>query len=122
MVYNSLAMHKSKLFIVPKEPAPRQRGPNNLLVQPTPLMGREHEVDSVCRLLNEAKDQEPAVRLLTTVGPGGVGKTRLALEVAEQMLQEFEDGVYFVELAPITDLDLMIPTIAGTLQLRESPG
>ncbi|HET9495153.1 MAG TPA: tetratricopeptide repeat protein [Chloroflexia bacterium] len=55
-------------------------------------------------------------------GPGGVGKTRLALQVAEELLEEFPDGVYLIELAPIADPDLVIPTIAGVLQVSEAPG
>lgn len=65
------------------------------------------------------------MRLLTLVGPGGVGKTRLALQVAGELLEEFEDGfedgVYFVELASIVEADLVVPTIAAVLEVREVP-
>jgi predicted ATPase/DNA-binding CsgD family transcriptional regulator len=61
------------------------------------------------------------MRLLTLVGPGGVGKTRLALEAASGLLTEFPDGVYFVELSAIFDPDLVVPTIAATLDVREAP-
>src|ERR671911_2005043 len=70
--------------------------PNNLPMQPTLLVGREREVGEVRgRLL------APEVRLLTLTGPGGTGKTRLALQAAADLLEEFEDGVFFVALATI---------------------
>jgi predicted ATPase len=62
------------------------------------------------------------VGLLTLTGPGGIGKTRLALQVAVNLLDHFVDGVYFVSLAPISDLDLVSATIAQTLGVREAPG
>src|SRR5215210_6981769 len=83
---------------------------NNLPLQPTPLIGREREVAWVCeRLLS------PEVRLLTLTGPGGTGKTRVGLQVAADLLEEFEDGVYFVALATLTDPELVPSTIAGPL-------
>jgi predicted ATPase/class 3 adenylate cyclase/DNA-binding XRE family transcriptional regulator len=86
----------------------------NLPLQPTALIGREHEVAQVCALLrgNDA-------RLLTLTGPGGTGKTRLALQVAAEFLDSFADGVYFVALAPIRDPALVIETIAATLGVKE---
>jgi len=69
--------------------------PNNLPMQPTPLVGREKEVEDVrVRLL------APEVRLLTLTGPGGTGKTRLALQAAADLLEEFEDGVFFGRSPP----------------------
>lgn len=62
------------------------------------------------------------IRLLTLVGPGGVGKTRLAQQVAEELLTVFEGGVYFIELAPITDPQRLVPEIADTLQIQQAPG
>jgi non-specific serine/threonine protein kinase len=62
------------------------------------------------------------IRLVTLVGPGGVGKTRLAIEVAEEVAQHFADGVWFVALATITDPALVVPTIAQTLDLHSQPG
>ena len=61
-------------------------------------------------------------RLVTLTGPGGVGKTRLALQVGERALADFADGVYFVDLAPVRDASLVISTIAATLHLHESGG
>ena len=89
--------------------------PNNLPMQPTLLVGREREVEEVRgRLL------APEVRLLTLTGPGGTGKTRVALQAAADLLDEFEDGVYFVALATITDPTLVASTVAQVLGVRES--
>src|ERR687896_232583 len=89
--------------------------PNNLPMQPTPLVGRETEVEDVRgRLL------APEVRLLTLTGPGGTGKTRLALQAAADLLDEFEDGVFFVALATLTDPTLVASTVAQVLDVRES--
>ena len=89
--------------------------PNNLPLQPTPFIGREREVDAVGQLLLRED-----VHLVTLTGPGGVGKTRLALQVAAEVSEHFTDGTWFVSLAPISDPDLVIPTITQTLGLREA--
>ena len=90
---------------------------NNLPVQLTPLIGRGQEVAAVQHLL-----QREHVRLVTLTGPGGTGKTRLGLQVAAELCDPFTDGVYFVNLAPISDPAFVIPTIAQTLGLREVAG
>ena len=89
--------------------------PPHLPIQPTPFIGREKEVDAAHHLFLRED-----VRLVTLTGPGGVGKTRMALHVAEQLRAHFADGVCFVSLAPISDPDLVIPTIAQTLGLWEA--
>jgi predicted ATPase/class 3 adenylate cyclase len=89
--------------------------PTNLAVQPTPLIGREREVAAVVERLRRED-----VRLLTLTGPGGTGKTRLGLQAAAELVEDFPHGVFFVALAPIADPELVLPTIAQTLGLRES--
>ncbi|HEX2739398.1 MAG TPA: tetratricopeptide repeat protein [Rubrobacter sp.] len=88
---------------------------NNLPAQPTPLVGRERELDEVLALL-----RSPVVRLLTLTGPGGTGKTRLGLQAAAELTDEFEDGVFFVALAAVANPTLVAPTITRTLGLTES--
>ena len=88
---------------------------NNLPVQPTPLVGRERELGGVRDLL-----RAEGVRLLTLTGTGGIGKTRLGLQVGAELLDEFEDGVFFVELAPITDPALVASAIAEPLGVVEA--
>ena len=89
--------------------------PNNLPMQPTVLIGRERESEQVRALL-----LRPEVRLVTLIGPGGTGKTRLGLQVAADLIDEFEHGVFYVALDPITDPDLVASTIASTLGVQGS--
>ena len=87
---------------------------NNLPLQATPLIGREREVEAACGLLRNYE-----TRLLTLLGPGGTGKTRVGLQVAAELAEDFEDGVFFVPIASIMDPALVAPTIARTLGLSE---
>ena len=91
--------------------APKQN-PGNLPVSPTPLIGREHELNVITTQL-----LEPACRLLTLTGSGGIGKTRLSIEVARQLETHFADGVYFISLAGIGMADSMLSVIANVLGL-----
>jgi predicted ATPase/class 3 adenylate cyclase len=88
--------------------------PNNLPLQPTPFLGREDQVARVVELLG--RDD---VRLLTITGPGGVGKTRVALQAAADVLEAFPDGVWFVDLSVLDDPALVPSVIAGVLGVRE---
>jgi predicted ATPase/class 3 adenylate cyclase len=88
---------------------------NNLPIQPTSLIGREQEVTEISDLL-----KQPEMRLLTLLGPGGIGKTRLAIAVAIQMRSFFAGGTCFVGLAALNDPQLVVPTIARELGLKES--
>ena len=99
----------------PLFPAPLPR--HNLPAQPTPFIGREVQLATVRQELTR-----PEVRLLTLTGTGGTGKTRLGLQVAANLLDAFENGVFFVSLAPIRDPALVMPTIAGTLDVRQVGG
>ena len=100
------------VFRYPTEPGQVTR--HNLPSPLTSLIGRGQEVAAACAFL-----QQPEVHLLTLSGVGGVGKTILGLQIATDLFNDFADGVCFVSLAPISDPDLVIPTIAQTLGLKE---
>jgi predicted ATPase len=85
----------------------------NLPVQPTSLIGRERQLAEVVALVR-------GHRLVTLSGPGGSGKTRLALQVAAELVQEFPNGVWFVSLAALRDPRAVLPTIAQTLHLQQT--
>jgi predicted ATPase/DNA-binding CsgD family transcriptional regulator/DNA-binding XRE family transcriptional regulator len=91
-----------------------QPAPRHLPQELTSFVGREHELAEVRRLLG-------ASRLLTLTGSGGVGKTRLALKVAEEELRTYGDGVWFVELAPLAEAALVPQLVANVLNVRENP-
>jgi non-specific serine/threonine protein kinase len=88
--------------------------PHNLPIQPTSFVGRLREIDEALRLMAEA-------RLLTLTGTGGCGKTRLALEVAARARSRHRDGVWFVELAALTDGSLLPGLVASVLEVPEQP-
>jgi predicted ATPase/DNA-binding NarL/FixJ family response regulator len=88
--------------------------PNNLPLELSSFVGREKELLEVERLLDDT-------RLLTLTGPGGCGKTRLALAAAGELLEGFEDGAWVVDLAPLADPSLVPQAVASTLGVREQP-
>jgi predicted ATPase/transcriptional regulator with XRE-family HTH domain len=89
--------------------------PTNVPVPLTPLIGRAAEVAAICTCL-----ERPDIHLMTLVGPPGVGKTRLSLQVASALCARFPDGVWFVALAAIRELHLVAPTITQVLGLTEA--
>lgn len=89
--------------------------PNNLPIQLTSFIGREKEI-------TEAQTRLANAKLLTLIGPGGTGKTRLSLQLAEEQLTSYKDGVWFIELAPLADPVYIVSTIASVLNLREVQG
>ncbi|MCS7197191.1 MAG: tetratricopeptide repeat protein [Candidatus Bipolaricaulota bacterium] len=89
--------------------------PNNLPIQLTSFIGREREMREVKELLKQT-------RLLTLTGSGGCGKTRLALQVAADLLEEYPDGIWFVDLSVLADPALVPSTVAATLGIHEEPG
>ena len=91
--------------------------PTNLPLEPNAFIGRTRELKEAWALLI----REDA-RLLTLTGTGGAGKTRLALRLAAGAVEEFPNGAFFVSLAPVRDWELVVPSIAQTLGLREQPG
>jgi predicted ATPase/class 3 adenylate cyclase len=105
--------------LVTSFPPPRtlEQHATNLPTQLTPLVGRGEEVAHLAALL-----EQESVRLVTLTGPGGTGKTRLALAVAADSLDAFPEGVWFVDLAPLADAALVMPAIAAVLGVREVSG
>ncbi len=89
--------------------------PNNLPVMPTSFVGRDQELAEVEKLIRGA-------RLVTLTGVGGAGKTRLSLQVAAGLSEEYADGVWFVELATVTDPDMVVAQTADALGVQEQPG
>jgi predicted ATPase/DNA-binding CsgD family transcriptional regulator/Tfp pilus assembly protein PilF len=83
---------------------------HNLPHQPTTFIGRPDEIADIANRLND-----PNCRLLSLVGPGGIGKTRLAIEVASHQLSNFPDGIYFVALQPVMSPDYIVPSIASAI-------
>jgi predicted ATPase/class 3 adenylate cyclase len=90
--------------------------PNNLPAQSTTLIGRETELAEIVKRLHPSTE----LRLLTLIGPGGIGKTRLALQAAADLVDEYADGVYFVDLAPIRDPEAVFAAIAQAVNLKQT--
>ena len=98
--------------------APALRGPaGGLPSPPTPLVGREADIAALVATL-----ARPGIRLVTLVGPAGVGKTRLAIQVAAEVAAGFSAGAHFVDLSNVTDVAAVLPTVAGALGVREEAG
>jgi predicted ATPase/class 3 adenylate cyclase len=90
--------------------------PTNLPTQPTVLIGRERELAALRTVLSARE-----TRLITLVGPGGTGKTRLALQAAAESLENFADGVWWIPLAAVSNPENVVQAIAGPLGIREGP-
>jgi len=89
--------------------------PNNLRVQLTSFIGREKEMTEIKKLFS-------VTRLLTLLGPGGTGKTRLSLQVGADLIDGYANGVYIAELAPVSDPAMIVQTIIDSLELKPEPG
>ena len=96
----------------PSRPAPPEAA--GVPVPPTPLLGRDGELEAAAALI-----RSPGVRLVTLTGPGGIGKTRLALELARRLAPEFADGAAVVPLAAVGDPGHVLPALAGALGLAD---
>ena len=94
---------------------------HNLPIQLTSFIGREKEIAAVKCLFRDGSEHCGS-RLVTLTGPGGTGKTRLALQTAGELLEQFPDGVWLVELAPLVDPTLVVQTIARALGMRGQTG
>lgn len=86
------------------------RAKHNLPAQTTPFVGREYELAELSKLISD-----PKIRLITILAPGGMGKSRLSLEAAERQLPSFANGVYFVELAPLSDVSSIVSAMADAV-------
>jgi predicted ATPase/class 3 adenylate cyclase len=89
--------------------------PNNLPILLTNFIGRKHDLEQIKQLFATA-------RLVTLTGPGGTGKTRLALQAAAEMLQDYPDGAWLLELAPLSNPEMIVQSLAMALNIREQPG
>jgi predicted ATPase/DNA-binding SARP family transcriptional activator len=102
---------RSSVSVIEKRESPPK---TNLPVPLTRFIGREREVEEAIRLLS-------GNRLVTLTGPGGVGKTRLAIQSSNKLMSKFKDGVWWMELAPLMDVAFVLQTVAQVLGVRESP-
>ncbi len=98
----------------PRELRTLERAPHNLPIQLSSFIGREAQIKEVTDLVRQS-------RLVTLTGVGGVGKTRLSLQVAAELLTEFDHGVWFIELAPLTDTEFLAETVASGLMVPHDP-
>ena len=119
-LYERLKAGKEALETGPTVPAPlgekREESPKtNLPIPLTSFIGREREIEEVKHLLS-------STRLLTLTGSGGIGKTRLAIQAANELIKSYKDGVWWVELAPVIDEALVPQAVVQVLGVRESPG
>jgi len=105
--------HQETIALYERIRAAGSARPHNLPDQPTPFVGRQEQLSQITERL-----EDPACRLLTLVGPGGIGKTRLALQAAAEALDVFLHGVYFVSLSPVGSAEFLIPTVANALGLQ----
>ena len=121
-----LGEHRFKDLLAPERvyqlgeedfPALKSLYHTNLPVPATPFVGRRRELQEVGELL-----KRKSVRLVTLTGPGGTGKTRLALQAAAEAADDYRDGITWVPLAPLRDPALLLPTVAHELELKEEPG
>ncbi len=118
----ALSPHRRALFVAAARPAgdpsapviALDGSPYTLPASPTPLIGRDDEVAEIVGLLGRG-----GARLLTLTGPGGVGKTRLAVQVGGELCDDFADGIVFVSLAPVRDPALVLSAVAGALGVHE---
>ncbi len=118
LVENDLALLLTEQFeTAPSRHAPDEKHdhPTNVPIPRNPLIGREQELAFAKEMLLRQD-----VGLITLIGPGGTGKSRLGLQIALDMRADFEDGVYLVRLTPVRDPDLVVSTIADTLGIRET--
>jgi predicted ATPase/DNA-binding CsgD family transcriptional regulator len=113
----SITPQPPNVIVTQRLTSPESAPKHNLPPQLTSLIGRKQDAAAAEKLL-----QRPQMRLLTLTGPAGVGKTRLALRIATDLLESYPDGVYFVPLASLRDSDQVLLTIAQTLALREIGG
>lgn len=107
------AISKAKELGLLNNAHPTPLHPNNLPVPPLPLIGRQHELEKVTEALSDS-----TCRLLSLVGPGGCGKTRLAQEAGTIQVMNFVDGVFFISLAPLETSEAIIPTIASSIGFK----
>jgi predicted ATPase/DNA-binding SARP family transcriptional activator len=108
-LYRDILLQASDLDLEPAEP------PGNLPQRLTSFVGRTLECHEVAELLDQS-------RLVTLTGPGGIGKTRLAIEVAQQVTSRFPAGVWWIDLGPVTDTDIVADEVAAVLGLSLAPG